>query len=368
MRRPPCGAPVPATSSPTWRSCPACWPRPDLLPAVKAASVTPVAFVRMLLMAYAKYGVDPTAALARAQIGPDTLRRREATVTSWQLQVLAGEAMRELDDEALGWFSRRLPWGSYVMLLRASLTSPNLGIALRRWVRHHNLLTDDIVLSLHEAGDVATVALVERRLDPAMREFCLVTLLRNIHGISCWLVDSGIALEAVAFPFKAPAHAAVYPVLFPGPVHFGALHAALSFDSRYLALPLRRDDQALRALLPQALSLVVRPYRRDRLLVQRVRMLLQDQPGAGTADALAHALNMSPRTLHRQLQQEGASLQDLKDEVRREQAMALLRRTARPVKQVAQAVGFTSEKSFARAFRQWTGESPAEYRRKGLAV
>jgi len=54
--------------------------------------------------------------------------------------------------------------------------------------------------------------------------------------------------------------------------------------------------------------------------------------------------------------------------VRQEQAMHLLRRTARPVKQVAQAVGFRSEKSFARAFRDWTGESPAEYRRKGVGV
>ncbi len=333
---------------------------------MKAAAVTPIAFVRMLLMAYAKYGVDPAAALARAQISPALVGKAGAMVTSWQLQVLAGEAMRELDDEALGWFSRRLPWGSYVMLLRASLTSPNLGVALKRWLRHHNLLTDDIVLSLHVAGDVATVALVERRLDPAMREFCLVTLLRNIHGISCWLVDSGIALEGVAFPFAAPNHAAVYPLLFPGPVHFGALHAALSFDARYLGLPLRRDDKALRALVPQALSLVVRPYKRDRLLVQRVRMLLQEQPGAATAEALAHALAMSPRTLHRQLQEEGASLQTLKDEVRQEQAMHLLRRTARPVKQVAQAVGFRSEKSFSRAFRDWTGETPADYRRKGL--
>ena len=44
--------------------------------------------------------------------------------------------------------------------------------------------------------------------------------------------------------------------------------------------------------------------------------------------------------------------------------MQALRRTTRPIKQVALAVGFGNEKSFARAFRQWTGDSPAEYRRK----
>ena len=40
----------------------------------------------------------------------------------------------------------------------------------------------------------------------------------------------------------------------------------------------------------------------------------------------------------------------------------LLRRTRRPLKQIAQAVGFRNEKSFARAFRQWTGAPPSALR------
>ena len=72
---------------------------------------------------------------------------------------------------------------------------------------------------------------------------------------------------------------------------------------------------------------------------------------------------MSSRTLHRQLKEEGAGLQQLKDEVRCERAKDLLYRTARPVKQVAAAAGFRNEKSFLRAFRQWTGTSPAQFRR-----
>ena len=71
---------------------------------------------------------------------------------------------------------------------------------------------------------------------------------------------------------------------------------------------------------------------------------------------------MSTRTLHRQLKDEGASLQQLKDETRRERASDLLFRTERPLKQVAAAVGFRNEKSFIRAFRQWTGTTPAQFR------
>ena len=82
------------------------------------------------------------------------------------------------------------------------------------------------------------------------------------------------------------------------------------------------------------------------------------------ADDLAALLHTSARTLHRQLREEGANLQALKDEVRRERASQLLLRTDRPIKQVAEAAGFRNEKSFIRAFRAWTGQSPGDFRRR----
>jgi len=184
-----------------------------------------------------------------------------------------------------------------------------------------------------------------------------------VHGFACWAVDSSIPLREVGFPFDAPPHGDVYPLLFPGPVFFNAAHCGFSFDARYLSLPLRRDERALRTMLQRALPLTVLQYRRDRLLVQRVRELLRTRAAeVQSADALARALNMSTRTLHRQLHDEGAALQGLKDEVRRDEAMDQLRRTRRTVKHIALAVGFGNEKSFARAFKQWTGESPSEFR------
>ena len=54
--------------------------------------------------------------------------------------------------------------------------------------------------------------------------------------------------------------------------------------------------------------------------------------------------------------------------MRRERAIELLHRTDRPVKQVAHEAGFTNDKSFIRAFRTWTGQSPAEFRRHARAA
>jgi AraC-like DNA-binding protein len=109
--------------------------------------------------------------------------------------------------------------------------------------------------------------------------------------------------------------------------------------------------------------LTVRPYRRDRLLVEKVRQALAEHPELGrNADDLAASLNLSSRTLHRQLSEEGASLQQLKDSVRQERARSLLLRTAKPLKLIAAEVGFQNEKSFIRAFKSWTGQSPEAFR------
>ena len=285
-------------------------------------------------------------------------------MTARQMEILSGAAMQELDDEGLGAFGRRLPWGSYGMLARASLTAPDLGVALRRWCRHHGLLTDDIQLALGTSGAHAEITLQERHpLPPEVRELSIAFILRNIHGLACWYVDSRIPLQEAFFPFRPPPHADAYPHMFPGPLSFGAAVAGIRFDARYLQLPLRRDEKALAQMLQRALSITVLQYRRDRLLVPQVRQALAAYPErTHSAEGLAELLHVSARTLHRQLKDEGASLQQLKDEVRLERAKDLLYRTGRPVKQVAAAVGFRNEKSFARAFRAWVGVSPGEFR------
>ena len=189
-------------------------------------------------------------------------------------------------------------------------------------------------------------------------------MLRNIHGLACWYIDSRIPLQAAQFPFPAPPHADAYAHMFPGPLQFDAAPAAIRFDAQYLALPLRRDEKALQQMLQRALPLTVLQYRRDRLLVQQVRQALAAHPArAHSAEALAALLHVSARTLHRQLKEEGASLQALKDEVRLRagQGAAAAQRQARSSRWPRRS-GFRNEKSFTRAFRQWMGTTPAAFR------
>jgi AraC-like DNA-binding protein len=202
----------------------------------------------------------------------------------------------------------------------------------------------------------------------ALREFCIVSVLRNALGVACWLSDSRVDLQQTTLRYAPPAHRSSYGVLFDGPVRFDAETNSLRFDALYLSLPVRRDEAALQRMLERALLLTVRPYRRDRLLVEKVRQTLSQYPEeTRRAEELAHRLNLSVRTLHRQLKDEGSSLQQLKDAVRRDLALGLLNRSQKPLKQIAAAVGFKSEKSFIRAFKTWTGKTPDDYRSQSKA-
>ncbi|HEX7667019.1 MAG TPA: AraC family transcriptional regulator ligand-binding domain-containing protein, partial [Polyangiaceae bacterium] len=89
--------------------------------------------MRAILLAYAKYGVSPRSALRTAGISPAQVERVDGRVEAEQIETFAALAMQELDDEALGWFHRRLPWGSYGLLCRGSVGAPTLRLALKRW-------------------------------------------------------------------------------------------------------------------------------------------------------------------------------------------------------------------------------------------
>lgn len=328
-------------------------------------AATPMAFVQAILRAYAAQNKSPVKALEFAQITPSQAKKANAHITALQMERISSFAMHELNDEVLGCLSRQLPWGTYGMLVRASLTSPTLGVALKRWCRHHGLVADDIELSIEERDGKAHICLRELKDLGEQREFGVLSVLRNLYGVACWLIDSRITLEQVHFAFDAPAHQAVYPLMFQGPVQFGHIDpvSELVMNASYLALPLRRDEAALQRMLETALTLTVLQYRKDRLLLTQVKQALAMHPqDTHSADDLAPMLNLSPRSLHRQLKEEGTSLQVLKDEVRRERAIELLQRTRKPVKQVAESAGFQNEKSFIRAFKQWTGQTPAAFR------
>jgi AraC-like DNA-binding protein len=80
---------------------------------------------------------------------------------------------------------------------------------------------------------------------------------------------------------------------------------------------------------------------------------------------VALALNITPRTLQRKLQEENTSYRQLSDTIRYELASTLLKYKELTISEIAYKLGYSELKSFRNAFIQWSGVTPAYYRSAG---
>ena len=85
-----------------------------------------------------------------------------------------------------------------------------------------------------------------------------------------------------------------------------------------------------------------------------------------TKESISELLNTSSRTLTRRLKEENNQFSGLLKSVRLEKAKHALESGVRDVQQLALDLGFSDRRGFERAFKQWTGETPAAYRRSIL--
>lgn len=79
---------------------------------------------------------------------------------------------------------------------------------------------------------------------------------------------------------------------------------------------------------------------------------------------VAASLFMSSRTLKRYLQEHGVSFQQLRDQVRRVEALGLLEQAELTLDDIARRLGYSSRSNFSRAFQGWVGQSPGSFRER----
>ena len=79
-----------------------------------------------------------------------------------------------------------------------------------------------------------------------------------------------------------------------------------------------------------------------------------------TVESVARALHVSTRTLQRRLGEEGVAFRDVLRECKLDTAVRCLQAGLSP-DDAAERAGFSSRRAFDRAFREWTGVSPASF-------
>lgn len=305
--------------------------------------------------------------LLDAGIRPASLTDPAARVPVDRYAALYNGVTRTLADEGFGLFSVPLRPGAFEFLCRAVITAPQLGEALKRAARFLDVILPDLAVEVGRDRQGAWLTIREcLPIDDATgRVFAFEWLLRLLHGLACWLVGRGLALDAVAFPYPRPVHAGDYALIYTERSSFDAPQLTARFAGNLLDLPIRRDEQALAAFLVGAPGKISMLYRRDREMVLRVRDLLRAAlPESPELEAVADRLHLSARTLHRRLADEGSSFRTIKDALRRDLALARVTKSAQSLARIAADLGYADPSAFYRAFVGWTGMSPQQYRRQ----
>jgi AraC-like DNA-binding protein len=120
----------------------------------------------------------------------------------------------------------------------------------------------------------------------------------------------------------------------------------------------------LAVVLEEHMQRLLESLPREDPFVHRARgeLLQALQRGGASLEAVAEALHVSPRTLRRRLEEHGTSYKALLDELRRELAYHYVGRTGEPPDAIAARLGFTEPSTFYRAFKRWSGTTPALFR------
>jgi AraC-like DNA-binding protein len=196
------------------------------------------------------------------------------------------------------------------------------------------------------------------------QELHLAAVLGN-NLIQGWrLARHAFPVHSVKLPGAPPADLEVYARVFGPSIAFGAPLAELTVPEDELARPLTgpRSDAAdvVGRYMEEQLEKVPREARSVRDVRATLASLL---PGhEPRIEIVARHLRTSARTLQRRLGEEGVRFEDLVDDVRRELSMRHLRAGALSIAEVAMAAGFSDPSAFHRAFRRWSGLTPAEWR------
>uniref|UniRef100_A0AAU2JRL0 AraC family transcriptional regulator n=1 Tax=Streptomyces sp. NBC_00049 TaxID=2903617 RepID=A0AAU2JRL0_9ACTN len=321
--------------------------------------------VRAVLAGARGSGVDIVPLLQEAQIPPLLLGDDRARITPAQFARLFRALYRTTQDEFLGLSPVPSRPGTFAMMCHASLGCRDLGAAMERAAAFYGLFPGGPELALEVGGAEARFTV---RNDFARDEerFLTECVLAIWHRLSSWLVGRRIPLAHAAFAYPAPPHEEEYEILFACPVRFGQDRTGAAFDAHWLTAPLVRDEAALDAMLRRApFDLLSRPEYGTTVAEQVRRALTQQlrvSPRLPALGEVAARLAVSPATLRRRLQHEGTSFQQLKDNVRRDAAIAGLAESGEPIAELAARLGFSEDTAFHRAFRRWTGTTPGAYR------
>lgn len=331
-----------------------------------------VLMVRILLDECRVRGVAAESLLAGTELSDQQLGDARTRVPSELFAKLARRAMRMTHDDGLGLsLGARIPVQALQVIGYLLSSAPTLRHAYGDFQRYASIVAENPTWIMREEGSCAHFEFNSTIEEPSILRMAndwSVSLAYRI--IAACATTANRDEISVAFSHPKPAYAARYAAVFERSVRFGQRRNAVIFPRAWLDAPQPHGDpgtcEGLREIADRLLSTV----NSNKRLGDRVRMLLQQEAKLSRIDvgALARKIGLSQSALRRRLASEGFSPSQLVDEARCRLACAELARVDASIKQVAGALGYAEPRSFHRAFKRWTGKTPADYRAATLTA
>lgn len=322
----------------------------------------PVAYGILIQEVAASFGVGPEL-LDAAGVPRSAFGDPDGRLTALQAGALLLHGRELTGEPGFGYeIGLRSSLTSHGVMAFGLLTSATLREAIELGAEYSAVRLPMLRLRLVVDGDQAGVDVEETMPLGAVRQCLFDLFLVGLARMTPALTGRPVDSVELWFECEEPTHYERYRDRLP-PVRFGQGANQLRFAAEYLDLPLdTANEVASRVAQEQIAGELTRIGFGDDV-VARVRSLMSAGGVGYGLSEVAQALLVSPRTLKRRLSDHGVRFHDLVSEVRRAEAVRLLRHSVLTVEQIGTQLGYADPGNFCRAFKRWTGQTPGAFRK-----
>ncbi len=288
----------------------------------------------------------------------------ESKVDFTIFRYLALKAAKMADNPAIGLaIGKRLSIHSHGILGYAALNSATLRDAAQLIESYISIRFPLIEVHTQET-DSDFILIVDEQVPLGdVKQFVFDGVLLTIKMALEQLVPDYIG-EHLTVSFKTPAHEGFpYQNVFGCDVKFNQPFDGLSGPLFLMSMEIP-DANSL--AYQEAEALCRKEFERitqDVSLTARVKKKLLEVPGEfASLEVVSSYFNMTPRTLHRRLKEEGLSYKQILEDVKASLALSYLSNSDMSIKEIAFFLGYEDLSNFRRAFKRWQGITPSAYR------
>ena len=245
----------------------------------------------------------------------------------------------------------------------AFLSSSTLIEAFQRLLRYESVVNSNLVFSITESNDrIDLINAVPDVIGEAVRitEDSRTAVLVDLCRLG---LDKSLDPVEVDFTYPEPKSTGDHFGLFRCPVKFSQPVSRISFAIADAKRPFTAANRELAVSGDNILEGMMNELKSSGIISKVKRAIIENLPsGTPSEEEIARQVFVSSRTLQRKLADENTSFRTLLLEVRRKLAERYIADKTMPLVEISYMLGFSETSSFSRAFKQWTGATPATFR------